>query len=447
MTPDLLAIAARVAEQARSGEGVEVYASRGRSTSVRAYAGDVEAFTDAASAGIGVRVVVDGRQGFASAGSLDADVVASLLDEARDNATFAQPDDANGIAAPDGVAAPDVELWSDDVAARDADWKIAQALALEARVRAGDPRIFGVRAASFADSQSERAIATSTGIAAYDRGTFASLSVSALARDDSGTTTGAGATFGRGCAELDMERAATDAIRRATELLGATKPSTGRVTIVLEPRLSATLLGLLGSMLSGAAVLKGRSLFADRVGEQIATPLLTIVEDPTDPRSFGADRHDGEGLATRRVPLVADGVLQGYLHNTYTARRLGARSTASAARGARSTPGVGASALQVVPGTGSLDELVAGVDLGLFVTSMSGLHSGVNTVSGDFSVGVEGRMIRGGALAEPVREATLGSTIPRLLSGTTHVGADLEWQPGGAGAVTLVIADVTLSGS
>ncbi len=445
--PDLVAIATRLAEQARAGEGVEVFVARGRSTSVRAYAGDIEAFTDATSAGIGVRVVVDGRQGFASAGSLDPDVIAPLLAEARDNAGLAQPDDANAIASPDGVAAPSVDLWRADIAERSADWKIDQALALEARVRAADPRIFGVRAASFADSQSERAIVTSTGICAYDRGTFASLSVSALARDGSGTTTGAGATFGRSSHDLDPELAAADAVRRATELLGATKPATGRVTVVLEPRLSATLLGLLASMLSASAVLKGRSLFADRVGEQIASPLLTMWDDPTDARSFGADRHDGEGLASRRVPLVVEGVLQGYLHNSYTARRMGTVTTASAVRGARSTPGVGAGALQVVPGTATAAELLAGVDLGLFVTSMSGLHSGVNTVSGDFSVGVEGRMIRAGHVAEPVREATLGSTLPRLLSGIVAVGADLEWQPSGTGAVTLVLHDVTLSGT
>lgn len=445
---ELLALGERVVAQARPGEGVEVFVSRGRSTSVRAYGGDVEAFTAATSAGVGVRVVVDGRQGFASAGSLDADVVTHLLAEARDNASFAQPDDANAIASPESdVVAPALDLWRDDIAERDAAWKIDQALALEARVRALDPRIFGVRAASFADSQSERAIVTSTGIATYDRATFASLSVAALARDDRGTTTGAGSTFGRSTFDLDLERAAVDAARRATELLGAAKPATGRVAVVLEPRLAATLLGLLAGMLSGSAVLKGRSLYADRVGDSIASPLLTLVDDPTDARSLGADRHDGEGLATRPVPLVVDGVLQGYLHNSYTARRMGTRSTASAVRGARSTPGVGAGALAVQPGTGTPEELLAGVDLGLFVTSMSGLHSGVNAVSGDFSVGVEGRMIRAGALAEPVREATLGSTIPRLLTGIVAVGADLEWQPGGTGATTLVIADATLSGA
>ena len=443
----LAAIAARVVEHAGVGEQVEAYVSRGRSTSVRAYNGDIEAFTQAGSAGIGVRVVANGRQGFASAGSLAPDVIATLLDEARDNSRFAQPDDANGLVAPDGVEAPALDFWRDDVGARDADWKIAQAMALEARVRGADPRIVGVRSAVYADSFSERAIASTAGIATYARGTFASLGVSALAKDDSGTTSGAGSTFGWSTHDLDAERAANDAVRRATELLGARKPDTGRITIVLEPRLAATLLGLVAGLFSGAAVLKGRSLFAGRVGHRVASPLLHLIEDPTDDRSFGADTHDGEGLACRPVSLLEAGVLQGYLHNAYTARRSGTVSTASAARGARSTPGVGAAALRAAPGHGTLAELIATVDRGLLVTSMSGLHSGVNMVSGDFSVGVEGLVIRKGVCAEPIREATLGSTLLRLLTGISAVGADLEWQPSGTGAVTLVIDDVTLSGN
>src|SRR3990170_4072996 len=211
--------------------------------------------------------------------------------------------------------------------------------------------------------------------------------------------------------------------------------------------MTATILGIVGGMLNGEAVLKGRSPFGERVGEAVASPLLTFVDDPTDPRSLGAEAHDGEGLARRRNALVSDGVLQGFLHNTYTGRRAGTASTGSAQRGVASTPGVGAGALAVAPGAGTHDELLATVDNGLFVTSMAGLHSGVNAVSGDFSVGVEGLMVRDGALAEPVREATIASTIQRLLLDISAVGADLEWLPDGTGGVTLVIPDVALSGS
>ena len=290
------------------------------------------------------------------------------------------------------------------------------------------------------------AVVTSTGIAVAGRSTFCHLSVQALAEEGGETKTGYGVSVGREPADVDLAEAADDAADRATRLLGAVQPASGTVTLVLEPRMAATLLGVVAGTLNGEAVLKGRSPFAGRVGEQIASPLITLVDDPTDPESLGADRHDGEGLATRRIPLIEAGVLQGFLHNSITGRRAGVPSTASAVRGFRSTPAVGAQALAVAPGSGTLDDLIAGLDHGVLVQSMTGLHSGVNPVSGDFSVGVEGLMLRHGGRAEPIREATVASTLQRLLLDVSAVGGEREWTPGGTGAVALVIPGVTLSG-
>ena len=444
---DLLALACDVVSRVQPNEELEVYVGRSRSTNVKAYDGAVEALSSAQSMGVGIRVIVDGRQGFAYAGTLDDDVIETTLADARDNVRYSERDECVALARPDGVAPVAQNLWMDEVVEFPNERKIDLAIELERRVRGGDARIFGVRTASFADSAGESAVATSTGIASYGRATFCSLSVTALARQDGENTVGNGYDLARKPGELDLAHAADDAILRATRLLGAKKPASQRVTVVLEPRLAATIMSIVGGTLGGDAVSKRRSPFADRVGEAIASPLVSMIEDPTDGRSFSADTHDGEGLACRSTALITNGVLQGFLHNTYTARRLGAVSTASAVRGVRSTPGVGAVALQLAPGTQTAEALLASVDLGIFVQSFSGLHSGVNAISGDFSVGVDGMMIRNGALAEPIREATLGSTIQRLLTDIIAVGSDLEWLPGGHGAATLVIDGVTLSGS
>jgi PmbA protein len=445
--PDLLELARKVAGSAGRGEQIEAYVARSRSASVKVHGGEVESLTQAASAGIGVRVVRDHRQGFAWAASLDDDVVADVVADARDNAAFAEPDEWVGLAEPDGVAPPDLDLWREGLDALPTERKVTLALELEGAVRAGDPRITGVRNATWGDSLGEGAVATSTGIEAWGRGTGCHLAVTALAEEAGETQTGYGVSVGRAPDDIDLAEAATDAVDRATRLLGAKQPASGVVTLVLEPRMAATLVALAAGMLNGEAVLKGRSPFADRVGEAIAAPRLSLVDDPTDPLSLGADTHDGEGLGTRRIQLIDAGVLLGFLHNTYTARRAGTTSTASAVRGYRSTPGVGAQALALAPGEGSLDELIAQVDHGVLVQSMSGVHSGVNVISGDFSVGVEGLLIRGGAPAEPVREATIASTIQRLLLDVRLVGADQERTPGGITASPLVIDNVTLSGA
>ncbi|MFN3218324.1 MAG: TldD/PmbA family protein [Acidimicrobiales bacterium] len=442
----LLAIADRVVAAAKPGEDLEVVVGRSASTSIRAYEGEVESLTIADVAGIGVRVVAGGRQGFASAGSLDADVVDDVLADARDNLTFAEPDDHVLVARPDGVVPVELDLWRDDVVSTPTAAKVELAIELERRVRAGDPRITGVRTCGYGDRAGTSAIATTTGIRTVTSSTSASASALALAAEGDEVRSGGGSTIDRGVSGLDLDEAAADAVSRATELLGAGQPDSGRVTLVLEPRLAATLLGIIGGMVSGERALKGRTPFADRVGERIAAPLLTMICDPTDPDSYGARRFDGEGLAARRNDLIIDGELCGFLHHSQSAARAGVASTASAVRGVRSTPSVGWHALSVRPGSGTHDELVSGVADGIVVRSMSGLHSGVNAVSGDFSVGVEGRMIRNGELAEGVREATVASTLLRLLADISAVGADIEALPGGVTCPTLVIGDVALSG-
>jgi PmbA protein len=445
---ELLDLAAEVAGAARAGEQVEAYVGRGRETEVRVYGGEVESLSSAESAGIGIRVVVGDRQGFAYAGSLDADVVRETLEEARDNAGFASPDDWVGLAEPDGVAPADLDLWRDDLAGYPADTKVSRALELERAVRAGDPRIRAVESAEWGDAALESAVATSTGIRAATRRTACYLSAYAIAGEGTETQTGGGYSVGRSPDDLDLDKAARDAVRRSTRLLGAVKPRSEHLTVVFEPEITATVLAIIGGTLDGEAVLKGRSLFADRIGEAVSVGDFTLVDDPTDPEAYGAARFDAEGLATRRNALIEGGVLRKFLYNTYSARRAGTASTASAVRaGFKSAPGTGARALMVVPGRLTPDEILAQVGEGLLVQSVSGVHSGVNPISGDFSVGAEGVLIRGGELAGPVRELTIASTIQRMLTGVVAVGNDLERLPSSAAGLTMAVADVSMSGA
>jgi PmbA protein len=444
---DLTDLAARVAGWARPGEQVEAYVARSRETEVVVYGGGVESLSAAESAGVGIRVVRGGRQGFAYAGSLDLDVVEETLAEARDNAGFATEDDHLGLPEPDGVVPAELDLWREELLSFPTDDKVAMALELERAVRAGDPRIRQVESAEWGDAAVETAVCSSTGITAATRRTACYLSASAVAGADGDTQTGVGFSVGRGPADLDLAEAATDAATRATRLLGARKPRSAHLTVVLEPRVTATFLSILAGTLDGESVLKGRSLFADRVGEAVAVAGFTLVDDPTDPEAYSAASHDAEGLATRRNVLVDCGVLRGFLYNTYWARRAGTASTASAVRaGYKSAPGIGARAVSLVPGERSPAEILETVGDGLLVQTVSGVHSGVNPVSGDFSVGAEGILIEGGALGRPVREITIASTVQRMLAGVVAVGNDLERLPSAASGVTLAIADVSMSG-
>jgi PmbA protein len=446
-SPELQALADKVVAQAQAGEQIEAYVSRGGQTEVRVYGGDVEHFVSAQSEGIGVRVIRDGRTGFAYAGTLDPGAVDEVLAEARDNVTFGTVDEYAGLAEPDGVARTPQPLWNDALAAFPTDRKIELAKELERLTLAGDTRI-RVDDSNYADAWGEVAVATTTGIRESGRENGCYVSVSTLADDGDETQTGFGFSVAREPDRFDLDKAAREAVERATRLLGATKPPSKRLTVVLDPFVTAQFLGVISSTLNGESVVKGRSLFRERLGEQVASPLVTLVDDPTNPDAYTATDVDGEGLAARRNVLIDGGTLRQFVHSSYSARRAGTVSTGNATRGGfAGTPGVGCLALQLAPGTRDQAAIIAGIDDGLLVQSVSGLHSGVNPISGDFSTGASGMLITNGAVGAPVRELTIASTLQRMLLDVAEVGGDVDWLPMRAAGVSLVIHDVTMSGS
>jgi PmbA protein len=449
---NLLARAERILESARGDEELEVYISTGVDTEVQSYQGQIEQLATATSSGIGIRVLRDGvagaQVGTAWAGSLDDEAIEEALREARDNVRFATEDEFIAFARPDGVPAASLELTNDAVTTTPLDEKIAMAIELERMVRAGDSRIRQVDSANYSDYVAEAAIVSSTGIRASYARSGAYVSVEAIASDGSNDETGWGLSAGRAPGDLDIAKAANDAILRATRMLGSVKPASMKCTAVFDPRSAATLLAIIGGACSGEAVVRGRSFFANRIGEMVAASMFTLFDDPTDPRHFSASAFDGEGLACRRNVMIEGGQLKAFVYDTVSARRAGTSSTGSAVRGGiAGSPSAGCRALQLVPGDIDQAEVLRRVGNGVYVESLMGVHSGVNPISGDFSVGVTGLMIRDGQLAEPVREITVASTLQRMLLDIVHVGNDVEWLPGSAAGQTIAIEGIALSGS
>jgi PmbA protein len=448
---DLLALARGVASSAAAGEQIEAYVVRTRETDIEVFRGEIESLAVAGVQGVGVRVVADHRQGFAWAGTFNADVVAETIAEARDNASFAEPDEWSGLASTDDTATAavsDLDLWREKLLAVTTDDKVKYTLDLDARVASADPRIREVESTSYGDGLIESAVASSMGVEAATRRTVCSASASALAEADGQTQSGYGFSIGRGFDDLDADEIVAMATERAVRLLGARQPKGRRLPIVLDPLVTASFLGVLSAAFNGESMLKGRSLFIDRLGEVVGAPIVDLVDDPTDALMPGATPYDSEGVPCRRNALVTAGVLRGFLHNSATARRAGAATTGSATRaGYRSTPGVGVRALKLAPGSRDHEAIVASLPDALYVQSVSGLHSGTNSISGDFSVGAEGLMVRDGALAEPVREVTIASTLPRMLLDISEIGSDVTALGGSAAGVTIVVSEMTMSGA
>ncbi|MBW3621239.1 MAG: TldD/PmbA family protein, partial [Actinobacteria bacterium] len=342
MTDDLLQLANHVLDRAQAGEDVEAYAASEVTTRIDVRDGDVDTLASAATRGVGVRVVRDGRQGYAYTSDVSEDALVDALRSARANADVATPDEANGL--PDPAGAPVLEgLVADVFADVPVEERIDLALAMEEAARAADGRVRGLETAQYQDAHRRVALVSTRGLSLTQERTDAWAYVNVLAGDGDESQTGIGLTLGRGPAELDVEAAGSEGALRATRLLGARKPTSRRRAVVFDPWVTAQFLGVLGTALSADAVLKGRSLFADRIGDEVGADDLTLLDDGLRPGAPGTAPWDGEGVPQERTVLIEDGALASYLHTTWTARRAGggARSTGNAARaGFQSSPGL-----------------------------------------------------------------------------------------------------------
>jgi PmbA protein len=448
---ELSAVAHRAVEAA-TGAGAsdaEAYVSRESGREVRVHGGEVESLTAAVQSGVGIRAWIGRRVGYAYGTDLSEAGVAKIAAAAAEAAAaadedeFAAPPQPAGIEALPGLSDPSVAEWE---VSRVADL----ALTIERTALAAGPRLAGVETAVYADAAERVAIASSAGVAGEYETSSCYGYLQALAEGEGARETGLGFGLARGPRGLDPEAIGAEGAERALEMIGAAKPESRTCPVVLDPTVAAGFVGLIGGGLGAKAVQRGRSPLAGRLGEEIASGAFVLHDDGRDPDGAASAPFDGEGVPRHRTALVEGGRLRSYLYDTYTANREGGASTGNASRqGYRSLPSVSASNLVVSPGSHSLEELLARAGEGVFVNDVAGLHSGVNPVTGVFSVGASGRMIRGGELAEPVREFTIAGELVAMLSSVSAAGAAPRWVPFGGSVSTppLLIAEMAISGS
>jgi PmbA protein len=452
LSPDLEAIAERAVEAALAAGAAdaEAYADEDAGREVRVHGGEVESFTAATERGVGVRAWIGTRVGYGYGTDLSERGLSEISAHAAEGARVADEDEWAGPPRPAAASGAIEGLLDPELARFPTERAVELALAIERSALAADERISGVEQVVYADSAERVAIRSSTGVA----GSFAASScyayLQALAGGDAGTETGLGFGIARGPAGLDPEAIGAEAATRAVEMIGAVKPRSRACPVVLEQTVAASFAGLIGGVLGADVVQRGRSPFAERLGDEVASPALVLRDDGLDPGGLASSPFDGEGVPRRRLALIEEGRLQTFLHDTYTARRGGAESTGHAGRaGYRSPPSVSASNLVVAEGEEGLEALLARAGEGILVNDVAGLHSGVNPVSGVFSVGASGRAIAGGEAAEPVREFTIASDLVTMLRSVRAAGSEARWVPFGGSVRTppLLVGEMTVSGA
>jgi PmbA protein len=443
--------AARRAVEAALASGAseaDAWVEESTSRRVQVYAGEVESLSDAGGRGIGVRAFAGRRAGYAYGTDLSDDGVAEVARGAREAAELADEDEheglpeETGVADVDGLASPAFSDWSTESVV-----ELTLEVDRAARAREG---VTQVENSVYSDARGSVAFANSRDLAASYSATQAWAYSSAFAGEGADLMTGLGVGMARDPGALDPEAIGAEAAERALALVGARQPASRRCPVVLDAFVAASFIGFIGAMLSADAVQRGRSLFAGREGDEVADPALRLADVGTDPEGPSSAPFDGEGAPTRRTGLIEDGRLLGFLYDSRTARKAGRSTTGNASRGSyRTPPTVGTTNLLVESGDGDLAALVAHVGDGLYVTDVAGLHSGVNPVSGTFSVGASGRLIEAGELATPVREITIASDLVAMLKSVRSVGSEARWVPFGGSVKTppLLVAEMAVSGS
>jgi PmbA protein len=448
LTTDVVALAMKA-----GASDAEAVAREGDEFSVNVRMGQVETLKESGSRGLGLRVFLGTRSASASTSDLTADGIRQLVDGALALAKVTEEDPFAGLpeTAEFGSVEDDLHLYYDDVYSLSGPERIEWARRGEAAALAADPRITNSDGGSFDAATGRKAMANSRGFVGGYRSSYAGVSVAPLAMDANGAMQRDGWWSGaRRLNDLESpESIGKEAARRTLRRLGARRVATQRVPIIFAPEVARSLIGSIFEAASGDAIWRGASFLAGRLGEPIAASNLTIIDDntmllPTGAGGFGSSPFDGEALPSRRTVVVEAGVLRSYLLNTYSARKLGLKSTHNASRGLAGTPGIGCGNLYLEPGTQTPEEILAAIPAGLYVTGLMGF--GVNVVTGDYSRGATGLWIENGALTHAVEEVTIAGNLAEMLKNVTAIGNDLEFR-GAVASPTLRIDGMTIAGS
>ncbi|MEK6301054.1 MAG: metallopeptidase TldD-related protein [Acidobacteriota bacterium] len=428
----------------RGASEAEVIIRHRTEFSVSVRLNEIETLQQSSDQGFGLRVLIEGKQASVSGSDLRRDTVFSLIDEAIELARATSPDDTAGLPERDELATsiPDLDLYDSAIEQLPTEEKIELALRAERAASDYSDQIINFDGGGFDSASGTAILANSLGFAGEYRATSCSLVAVPVASENGKMQRDYWYDVRRKLSELDTPEAiGVMAAKRTLRKLGARPVPIQNVPVVFEPNIARDLIGDIFTAVSGESIFRKSSFLVGQLGERVASERLTVVDDGTRPRGIGSRPFDGEGLSTRRTVVINKGVLESYLLNTYTARKLGLKSTGNAGRGLVGAPSVEAGNMYVEPGPHSPEEIIKSVSKGFYVTELIGF--GVNIVTGDYSRSASGIWIENGELTFPVQGVTIAGNLKEMLNDVEMIGNDLDFR-GSVVSPTLLIGRMTI---
>ena len=435
--------------QELGAEDVELYYQYSESNSIEVYEQEVDSLESATAKGLGVRVFVDHKMGFAYTSDFREEALLEVIKEAVANAEVATADENRTLPQKE-YDYPDLDIYNPNFAERTIEEKIDILYQMEEEALNYDDQIKSVVNANYGDSIYKITIVNSEGLKESYQSNSCYAYISVIASNGEENQTGFAVSYGRDLDKLTPQDTAKEASQNAIKLLGGTAVESQHAPVVFTPEIGSMFMYVLSQALTAEAVQKGRSLFADKLGDQVAAKDVNIIDDGTLEEGLDTAPFDSEGVACQETEVIKDGVLKSYLYDTYTANKEGRDSTGNASRGGyRGIPGVSSTNFYLVPGDKSKEEIIADIDSGFYVQKVSGLVTGgANPISGDFSVGATGQWIEDGEIKGAVREITIAGNLIEFLENIVELGTDLKFNPaiGSFASPTFKVKELAISG-
>lgn len=427
---------------------VEAFLVKNKQLDIEIYKGEIDKYSLAESGGLSFRGSSQGKMGYSYTERLEESALDSLVYEALENSKYIEGSD-DEIIFSGSESYEEINHYDDSLNQVPTQDKLNFLINLEKEAYSLDERVFAVNACAYQEFEGERYLVNSKGLDLHDKSNGGAAYISVVVKDNEDTKTGISYRIFYDFSSLDYKEIAKEAVDRATSMLGASNIKSGNYPIIIENTTFANLLSAFTPIFSSDNVQKGLSLLKGKLGEEIASPLLTIVDDPFLKGGFASRNFDDEGTASTFKTMVDNGKLVSFAYNWKTANREGVASTGHASRSYKGPISIAPTNLYVVNGDLDLDEMMALADKGLLINNLEGLHSGLNPVSGDFSLSASGYEIKDGKKARPVNQITIAGNLYEVFKNIVAVGNDLKFglpSNGYIGSPSILVKSLAVSG-
>ena len=417
----------------------EIYFLSNLNTSIKIYQGKIENFSNNQNQGISFRGMVDGKMGYSYSESMEDEDIDFLINEVIENASCIESLDKQFIYG-EKTNYTDTITYSSAIENLDTDLVKDFLIKMEEYALSIDERVKKVNFCSFAMGSGEKIIKNSKGLELHSKENICYTYISVIAEENGVVKTGSHFQLGRDFSKFDYKELSEIAVKRALNKFGTIALTEVPKTCVIENLAFSSLLGAMSNIFSAEAVQKNISKLKGKLNEAVASSIVTLVDDPFLKDGLANSSFDDEGVPTSYKEIIQDGVLKTYLYNLKTAYKDGVSSTGNGVKGSyKGTVGISSFNLYIKPSSKSFDKMIENIKEGIFITDFAGLHSGLNTISGDFSLAGEGFYIKDGKIDKPLNQITISGNFFELLKNIKDIANDIKFSFSSVGSPSIVV--------